>query len=230
MGKRIIQRARGKGSLTYRSPGHRFAGKIGYPWEDATVIDIIHDAGRDSPLAKVVDSQKRETLIVAAEGLTVGNKISVETKDVKVGNIMRLADVPKGALVFAIEVIPQSGPKLCCTAGTHAIVVSHEKDRVIVQMPSKKFKNFKPKCLATLGISAGGGRNDKAFLSAGRKSHAMRARNKLYPRTSAVAMNAVDHPFGGQTKPGRPKSISRWAPPGKKVGSVAARRTGRKKK
>jgi large subunit ribosomal protein L2 len=58
----------------------------------------------------------------------------------------------------------------------------------------------------------------------------MRARNKLYPRTSANKMNAVDHPFGGQTGPGMSKTVSRHAPPGAKVGSIAARRTGRRKR
>jgi len=57
----------------------------------------------------------------------------------------------------------------------------------------------------------------------------MHSRGKLYPRTSGVAMNAVDHPFGGPTKPGTPKTVSRHAPPGAKVGAWGARRTGRKR-
>jgi len=36
----------------------------------------------------------------------------------------------------------------------------------------------------------------------------MKARGKQYPTVSAVAMNAVDHPFGGSAKPGQPKTIS----------------------
>jgi len=36
--------------------------------------------------------------------------------------------------------------------------------------------------------------------------------------------------IGGHTKPGTPKTISRHAPPGAKVGSVAARRSGLRKK
>jgi large subunit ribosomal protein L2 len=41
-------------------------------------------------------------------------------------------------------------------------------------------------------------------------------------------MNAVNHPFGcgrGRHK-GKPKTVSRNAPPGRKVGSIASRRTG----
>jgi large subunit ribosomal protein L2 len=46
-----------------------------------------------------------------------------------------------------------------------------------------------------------------------------------------VAMNAVDHPHGGGNRqhPGRPTTISRHAPPGRKVGSIAAKRTGKRR-
>jgi large subunit ribosomal protein L2 len=230
MGKRIIQRARGKGSMTYRSPGHRFEGKIKYPRGNVTVIDIIHDAARNAPLARVVDSEKRETLIIATEGMKVGQKIVLGAPRPVIGNIMKLSDVPKGASVFAIENIPGSGPQLCCSPGSRAIVVGSDKNEVIIKMPSKTSKRLKGTCLVTLGIPAGAGARDKPFYKAGQKMHTMRARNKLYPRTSATAMNAVDHPFGGQTKPGQSKTISRWAPPGAKVGSVAARSSGKKKR
>ena len=228
MGKRIIQRARGKGGPPYKSPSHRYPGKIKYNFEKAEVVDIIHDRSRDSPLAKIKFGES-EGLIIAAEGLTVGETLDRNGK-VKRGNVMTIAKVPKGMTVFAIETRPGSGPKLCCSPGTKALVVSHEEKRIILQMPSKKFKNFNPRCLATVGIPAGGGRRIKPYVKAGQKYHAKKARNKLYPRTSAIAMNAVDHPFGGRGKPGHTKTVSRHAPPGAKVGSLAARRGGRKKR
>jgi large subunit ribosomal protein L2 len=53
----------------------------------------------------------------------------------------------------------------------------------------------------------------------------------MYPRVRGVKMNALDHPFGGASHhPGKSKSTSRNAPPGRKVGAIASRRTGRKKK
>ena len=79
---------------------------------------------------------------------------------------------------------------------------------------------------------AGAGRTEKPFLKAGFKYHAMRARNKKYPKTAGVAMNAVAHPFGGSStcSKGIASTVSRHAPPGRKVGKIAARRTGRKKR
>ena len=228
MGKRIISRARGKGGPRYRSPGHRFVGKIDYGFKKGEVTDIVHDPGRDAPLAKV-KSDGREIFIIAAEGLKVGDALDIDG-DARTGNILPLSRIPKGYFVFAIENYPNSGPKLCCSPGTKAVIVSNEPNRVIVQMPSKEFKSFNPDCLATIGTPAGGGRRDKPFVKAGQKFYLFRARNKLWPRTSAVKMNPVDHPFGGRTKPGTPKTISRRAPPGAKVGSISARRGGKRKK
>ena len=56
-------------------------------------------------------------------------------------------------------------------------------------------------------------------------------RGKRYPITSAKAMNAVSHPFGSGYGGGvgRPKTVSRDAPPGRKVGTIASRRTGKRK-
>lgn len=228
MGKRIIQRARGKGGPPYRSPSHRFAGKISYSFTSGEVVDIIHDPGRDSPLAKI-KTGRGEKLIIAAEGLRVGDIID-KKGEVKTGNILPLSKIPKGSFIFAIENYPSSGPKLCRSPGTHATVVSQEEGKVIIQMPTKEFKTINPKCLATIGIPAGGGRGGKHFLKAGQVFYAMKARNKLWPRTSGVKMNPVDHPFGGKTKPGIPMSVSRHAPPGAKVGALASRRTGKRKR
>ena len=228
MGKRIISRARGHGGPRYRSPGHRFVSTVSYNFDKAEVVDIVHDPARDAPLAKV-KSNGQENYIIAAEGMRVGDIVD-KTSEARMGNVLPLNKIPKGSFIFAIENYPGSGPKLCCTAGTRAIIISHDPDKVIVQMPSKEFKVFNPNCLATIGISAGGGRIDKPFVKAGQMFYIKSARNKLWPRSSAVKMNPVDHPFGGKTKPGTPKTISRMMPPGAKVGSISARRSGKRKK
>ena len=228
MGKRIVSRARGHGGPRYRSPGHRFVSEIKYGFSSGKVVDIVHDPARDAPLAKIASGDK-EFYIIAAEGIKVGDMINT-CGEAKNGNILQLSKIPKGYSVFAMENYPGSGPKLCCSPGTKGLIVAVEPGNVTVQMPSKKFKSFNPDCLATLGIPAGAGRNDKLFVNAGTKSFLMEARNRYWPKVSAVKMNPVDHPFGGHTKPGTPKTISRNAPPGAKVGSIGARRSGLKKK
>ncbi len=110
------------------------------------------------------------------------------------------------------------------------MIVSKSSKSCIIQLPSKKEKALNPNCRATLGVPAGGGRVEKPWTKAGKKWIAMHARGKLYPRTSGGAMNAIDHPFGGGYPGlGRPKSVSRHAPPGRKVGSISPKRSGKRK-
>ena len=75
---------------------------------------------------------------------------------------------------------------------------------------------------------AGGGRTDKPFLKAGNKHHYIKSKAKKWPVVRGVAMNAVSHPYGGGAKqsPHKSTTTSRNAPPGRKVGQIAARRTG----
>ena len=97
-------------------------------------------------------------------------------------------------------------------------------------MPSKKEKKFNSKCRAIVGVIAGHGRLDKPIIKAGKRFHIKKAKSKLWPRTSAVKMNAIDHPFGsGRAKNPKSKIAKRNAPPGRKVGLLRPRRTGKRK-
>ena len=127
---------------------------------------------------------------------------------------------------------PGDGGKFARASGTFAKIVSKSAGRVIVVLPSKKQKMFKPECRATIGVLAGGGREEKPFLKAGMKYFKMKAKNKVWPKVCGQSMNAVDHPHGGSrsSQKNYPYVVSRNAPPGAKVGSISGRRTGRKKK
>jgi large subunit ribosomal protein L2 len=103
--------------------------------------------------------------------------------------------------------------------------------KAIVELPSGELKAFNPQCRATIGVVAGGGRKEKPFLKAGNRHYAAKAKGKKSMGVRGVAMNAVDHPHGGGNRqhPGRPTTVSRHAPPGRKVGSIAAKRTGKRR-
>lgn len=220
MGKRIISQRRGRGSPTYRVPKRGKDLRITYKNIEGRVVDIVDDPGRNAPLAKIKYSDGSYDYLIAPKGLKVG-----DTTDF----VSHLSKIPVGMQVFAIETYPNSGPKLCRTSGSFATVVSKTKDSCVVQLPSKKKMELNAMCRVSIGTPAGEGFKEKPWMKAGKKWIAMHRRGKLYPRTSGVAMNAVDHPFGGPTKPGKPMSVSRHAPPGRKVGSWGARRSGRKR-
>lgn len=236
MGKRLIQQRRGRNKTKFNVPGHRYKGQIKYSHDkeikEGVVVDIIHDPGRTAPVAHVKTQDNKKISIIAREGVKVGDKIKISDnkKDVGVGNILTLSAIPEGAPVYNIELKPGDGGKLARSGGNYATVVTHNKDKTVIQLPSGRFKTVSGKCKATIGIVAGGGRDDKPFLKAGKKHYAMRTRGRQYPIVRGVAMSAVNHPHGGggHQHVGKPYTVKRGASPGRKVGSIAAKRTGRK--
>ena len=226
MGKRI--RAQKKGiSRKYRSPGHRRKGKPTYKTGEGIVTDIIHEIGR--PLIEVKMTDGKKITMLASEGISIGDKIEIGKGEILMGNVLPLEKIPEGVPIFNIEGVPGDGGKYIKSSGGFGLITGKGKN-CIVKLPSKKTKELNKKCLATIGTVAGGGRVDKPFVKAGTKHKAMRAKGRLHPVTSGVAMNPVDHPFGGRTKPGKPKSVPRSAPPGAKVGSISPRRSGKRKR
>ena len=109
---------------------------------------------------------------------------------------------------------------------------SKSGNNVTVLLPSKKKRVFFGDCRANIGVIAGSGRVDKPLMKAGKRHHKMKAKNKLYPIISGGAVNAVDHPFGNtrSSRKSKAKPAPQNAPPGRKVGMIRPRRTGRRKK
>jgi large subunit ribosomal protein L2 len=232
MGKPITAQKRGKGSQTFRSPSFKFKGEAKMlPFkENAIVMDLLHCRGHTAPLAQVFYDDGEIGLMIAPEGISVGDQMAFgEEAEIKFGNIMPLKAIPEGVTVFNVELRPNDGGKLVRSSGASARVISKAKDGVVLQLPSRKQKKFHPECRAIIGIAAGGGRVDKPFLKAGNKYFAMKARNKYWPSVSASAMNAVAHPFGNKRtlRKSKAKPAPKNAPPGRKVGAIRARKTGR---
>lgn len=239
MGKRIRAQRLGKGSPTFKASLRRKYA-VGYPSQlicqssllRGKVIALDHDSGRGAPIALIALESGETFPVVAVEGMYVDQLIEMgEQASASLGNILPLGRIPEGTMVSMIEHKPGDGGKLVRAPGTYATVTSQLGDRTIVSLPSKKVIELSSKCLAMIGVVAGGGMKDKPFLKAGKKYHWMTAKHRPYPRVRGVAMVAALHPFGGTRKKlGRPETVSRNAPPGRKVGYIAAKRTGKKKK
>ena len=236
MGRRIFGQRRGRGSPTFRAPSHRYKAKLDHKTPEdgevvsGTVVDIEHDPARSAPVAAIEFEDGEQRLVLAPEGITVGEEIQVGVSaEIKPGNTLPLAEIPEGVPVCNVEAKPGDGGKFARASGVNADLITHDRNAAVVQLPSGEVKRLDPQCRATIGVVAGGGRTEKPFVKAGKKYHKMRARGTKWPRVRGVAMNAVDHPFGGggRQHPGRPKSVSRDAPPGRKVGDISSRRTGR---
>jgi large subunit ribosomal protein L2 len=232
MGKRIIQQRRGKGGHVYRVKQKAFSVGVGYPTNtegDWSVTKLIPSAGHSVPIAKITNQKGQSFYTFAADNLYVGQKITFGGE--KIGDIIEIGNIKNGTEIFNIENKPKDGGKFIRSGGNYAIILGKNKEDVIIKMASKVEKIFNSKCRATIGRAAGDGAIEKPILKAGKKFHIMKTKSKLWPRTSAVKMNKIDHPFGsGRGKRIKSKIAKRNASPGKKVGLLRPRRTGRKKR
>jgi len=212
-----------------------FAERQGYI--KGVVREIIHDPGRGAPLAVVAfrDRYKygtRKELMVAAEGIYTGQYIYCGKKaTIAVGNVLPVGQMPEGTVVCQLEEKRGDRGRLAKASGNYATIVSHNPDtkKTKIKLPSGSKKTISSVNRGMIGIVAGGGRIDKPILKAGRAYFKYKAKRHSWPRVRGVCMNPVDHPFGGGNHQhiGKPSTVSRFKSPGRKVGLIAARRTGR---
>jgi len=231
MGKRIISRRRGAGTGRYRSPSHRHHGPIYHPPQDLVgegrIITIVPAPGRTAPVAEVAGPNGVAVRMLAPAGLGSGDSVSFQAGRVERGSILPLRDIPDGTLVSNLEVKPFDGGRLVRAAGTSALVVAHTGPEVTVQLPSGIFKEFLATCRAQVGSVGGGGRRERPIIKAGKKVLATRSLARAPFKVRGVAMNPVNHPFGGGAHQhvGRPSTVSSGTWPGAKVGRFSRSRS-----
>jgi large subunit ribosomal protein L8e len=245
MGRVIRAQRKGAGSVFKAHNKHRkgaaklrsvdYAERHGYI--KGVVKDIIHDPGRGAPLAKVVfrDPYRyklRQEMFIASEGMYTGQFIYCGKKAVlQIGNVLPVGTMPEGTIVCNLEEKMGDRGRLARCSGNYATVISHNPDtkRTRVKLPSGSKKVIPSNNRAMVGIVAGGGRIDKPMLKAGRAYHKYKAKRNCWPKVRGVAMNPVEHPHGGGNHQhiGHASTVRRDCSAGKKVGLIAARRTGR---
>ncbi|MBS3793677.1 MAG: 50S ribosomal protein L2 [Candidatus Thorarchaeota archaeon] len=240
MGKRILVQRKGRGTSRWRSPSHKKLAPARHPkWApDKTyrgeIVALFHEPGRGAPLAEVrYEDKSTPSFMIAPEGAYVGQEIECGADAALAnGNTLMLQHIPEGTPIYNVEGKPGDGGKFVRSSGLTSMIVSADPSKAMVRLPSGSQKAFSPRCRATIGIVAGGGRKEKPFLKAGTVWHHNRVKARKWPVVRGTAMNAVSHPHGGGShqSPGRPTTVGRNTPPGRKVGNIAARRTGRKKK
>lgn len=236
MGKRPLVRRRGRGGMQFRAAKTRKLSPAKYPnyelneKHEAEVIDLVHESGRDVPLSKLRFEDGSISFIPAVLGTKVGSNIQFGLKaNIADGNVISVQNIPDGTIVCNVEKHFGDGGSLIKSAGTNATVFSHGPDGVTIKLPSGRFSTINPKNRAMIGTLAGGGVGDRPLMRAGVKWRRFRSKGQKYPIVRGVAQAAYVHPHGGgrHQHVGQSSTVSRDAPPGAKVGSIAARKTGR---
>ncbi|KAH0947051.1 hypothetical protein HN011_001645 [Eciton burchellii] len=192
------------------------------------VKDIIHDPGRGAPLAVVhfrdpYKFKTRKELFIAPEGMYTGQFLYCGKKaNLQIGNVMPVGTMPEGTIVCNLEEKTGDRGRLARASGNYATVITHNPDtkKTRVKLPSGAKKVIPSNNRAMVGIVAGGGRIDKPILKAGTAG---------LRHVRGVAMNPVEHPHGGGNHQhiGKASTVKRGTSAGRKIGLIAARRTGR---
>ncbi|XP_022646832.1 60S ribosomal protein L8-like [Varroa jacobsoni] len=245
MGRVIRSQRKGAGSVFRSHNKHRkgaprlraidFAERHGYI--KGIVKEIMHDPGRGAPLARVYFRdpyryKQRKELFLACEGMYTGQFVYCGKKaQLQVGNVLPIGNMPEGTAVCNLEEKTGDRGRLARTSGNYATIIAHNPDskKTRVKLPSGAKKVVPSANRGMVGIIAGGGRIEKPILKAGRAYFKYKAKRNCWPKVRGVCMNPVEHPHGGGNHQhiGKASTVKRNTPAGRKVGLIAARRTGR---
>ncbi|MBR1624877.1 MAG: 50S ribosomal protein L2 [Clostridia bacterium] len=173
---------------------------------------IEYDPNRSANIALVAYADGEKKYILAPLGLTVGDKIiSGEGADIKVGNCLKLNDIPVGTTVHNIEFQPKKGGQIARSAGSWAQLMAKENGKATLRMPSGEMRYVSLECRATIGQVGNLEHEIVSLGKAGRKRHM-----GVKPTVRGVVMNPCDHKHGGgegKSPIGLPGPVTPWGKP-----------------
>ncbi len=192
-------RSHGKITVRHRGGGHKRRyrlvdfRRLAMLGISAKVESLEYDPNRSCLIAKILYANGKRSYILAPDKLNVSDKvITEESAPIKLGNRMRLENIPAGTFVYNIEIIPGQGGKLVRSAGNYAQLTAKEKKYAQLIMPSKEIRLVLTKCFASIGQLSNPQANTKKLRKAGQKRW-----RGIRPTVRGSAMNPVDHPHGG---------------------------------
>jgi large subunit ribosomal protein L2 len=186
---RITTRHKGGGARKfYRLVNFRLAAGT-----EAVIEHIEYDPNRSARIARIKEVDGTYHYILAAQGMTVGKKISSgEEVPIEAGNRLPLKNIPVGSTIHAIEMMPGKGAQMVRSAGNSAQLMAKEGDYAQVRLPSGEVRLVHMECMASLGVVGNEQHQNIKIGKAGRSRHMGKR-----PSVRGVVMNAVDHPHGG---------------------------------
>ncbi|HVZ94029.1 MAG TPA: 50S ribosomal protein L2 [Phycisphaerales bacterium] len=188
----ITVRGRGGGAKRlYREIDFKRADRLDIPGK---VVGVEYDPNRSCHIAliKYADGVKR--YIPAPLGIKDGEEILASDSPIepKVGNCMKLRDIPPGLDVHCVELAPGRGARMCRSAGMYAKLSNKEGAFATLVLPSGEMRRVPIDCKATIGQVGNIDQVQRRLGKAGRSRHLGRR-----PKTRGVAMHHGIHPLGG---------------------------------
>ncbi len=160
---------------------------------EARVRSIEYDPNRTANIALLNYADGEKRYVLASKKMKKGDMLfSGEKAAIKEGNTMLLKNIPLGISIYNLEMRPMKGGQIARSAGTSCKLMSKEKNKAYVKMPSGELRIFDLNCRATIGEVGNEDFSKIKFGKAGRTRWIGRK-----PKVRGVAMNPIDHPLGG---------------------------------
>lgn len=179
----------------------------------AKVFSIEYDPNRTCRIALLHYADGEKRYILAPELLKVGDTVTSGTgSEIKVGNALKLKELPVGSFVHNVEMKPGKGGQLGRSAGCSLQLMAKEGAYAQLKMPSGEVRLINLECMATYGV-IGNAEHENLSLGKAGRTRWMGRRSKV----RGVAMNPVDHPMGGGEgkTSGGGHPVSPWGQPAK---------------
>lgn len=159
----------------------------------ANVFAIEYDPNRTARIALLHYADGEKRYIIAPDKLKVGDKVvSGPGSDIRVGNALKLAEIPLGSFIHNIELKPGKGAQVGRSAGTAVQLMAREGKYAQLKFPSGEVRLVHVECMATIG-TVGNPEHENISLGKAGRSRWLGRR----PHVRGVVMNPVDHPMGG---------------------------------
>jgi large subunit ribosomal protein L2 len=198
-----LKKNAGRGSSGRVTVRHRGAGvkklyrlvdfgqeKIGMP---AKIIALEYDPYRTAFLMLLEYSDGEKSYQLAPHNIKIGDEIICnENAEIKIGNRLKLKNIPVGTLVYNVEIEPGRGGKMAKSAGGAATVLAQEGKFTHLAMPSSEVRKVLQECFASVGQVSNPEKRFEIIGKAGR----MRLKG-WRPTVRGSAMIPPDHPHGG---------------------------------
>jgi len=159
----------------------------------AIVERIEYDPNRTAHIALIKYDNDNFSYIICPQNLKVGDSVvSSDKADVKIGNCLRLKNIPTDTIIHNIELKPGKGAQLSRSAGTYGQLIGKDADYAQIKLSSGEIRIVRVECRATIGMVSNPDQKNIKLGKAGRKRWL-----GIKPVVRGVAMNPVDHPHGG---------------------------------
>jgi len=208
---------KGRITVRHRGGGHKRRYRLIDYYRDkskvpARVLAIEYDPNRTARIALVQYEDGEKRYVLAPEGISVGDHIANgDSVPIRLGNALKLCDIPSGTHVHNVELVPGDGGKLARGAGSMAQVLAQESGYALLRLPSGEIRRVRDQCMASIGQVGNIEHKNIKLGKAGRKAHRGRR-----PSVRGLAMTPRDHPHGGgegKSGIGMPGPKTPWGKP-----------------